>query len=303
MSEHFHFGANAFAEVALGEAGPSTTTLVGDGHGKAFVAGCGQQSRLAEARAARDDTAFRIQFGDALGEVQASGEGPGPGPEGGGVVVAGFVALPPEVEDARVGEWVLLELRIGFIGIWVGGDFAVACAHGGIASCDDHPQREGGIRVWIGAQTARSLRGMVVWCEFALMAPGLHHGDVWVGHKFMVATIVESQNDRHGLFCITWAEDNPGDARSCLILYEPHFVLAANNIIRHGVAFFIDAFRNESVGRRWLDAIHLMCENIQDLLATTLPLLFGMERRAVCKGKRILKGIGGYGVFVVTVCP
>ena len=148
------FSVDVLAVVALGKRCAAATGLVGHANSKALVTSGRKQRSLTEPRATGDDTPLRVDFRDALGEIEPARKRPSPRPERGDIVRTALVALAPKIEDAGIGKRLLL----------VGGLLVVArirrnfanTRSSRVAAREDHRKREDAVGVRVLHHAARA---------------------------------------------------------------------------------------------------------------------------------------------------
>ena len=111
VRKRLHLRRDVLSEVSFGERTSAAASLVGDADGKPVVACRRKKRRLCKPRRASDDVAPRVDFGYASREVKTARKRPCPRAKRRRVVVAAFVALRPQFEDARVGEFLWVASR------------------------------------------------------------------------------------------------------------------------------------------------------------------------------------------------
>ena len=104
---------------------------------------------------------------------------------------AGIVALAPQFEHASIGERKLHECGILLRRCWIRRYFAIACAHDGIATCENRAEREIRRAVGILLCATSTLSALVAVGLWTRARPSLLDGDVLVEHELMVSAIVQ----------------------------------------------------------------------------------------------------------------
>ena len=299
VREHGVLGRGVLAIVALGERRAAAAGLVGHAHREALVARGGDERRLAEARAARHDAALRVQERIGLRIVETARKRPRPRAQRCGVVVAGFVALRPEVEHARIGERVLAEGGILFLAGRIGRHLAVARAHDGVAARKQHADGEDAVAVGVALDAARAFGGLVAVGLGARARPPLLDGDVLIRHQFVVAAIVEEEDHGRRRGGVARRKDDPVDAGAGTILLEPHLHLLADAVAGQGLVLDVPDLRDDGFGRRRRLTVHFAREDVENLGAALRPLVRRLQLGAVRKRERIFKRIGMNLGFIV----